>query len=1102
MCIYQRDPNNHPPMPTYEWKCPPVHIPNEAGMDDIDIVKCFKFASVSEKNMWVNDLKKRNLPPGIPLPPSIYPPYWNQRGALVHTIQVAAKDQADMMLPVSETSSKPGDQHVVLRCYRGILNTKCKKNTPEAPVTQPNGIPTASYRPNLKVDTFVNKSANTRGTEKNEGLSFCKRKDVNRPKDKSERCDFSIRINLIEGHCWYLPYRNCKYGLHINHVALPSHHLGVRTTYMTQEEKSKTEIVAQQTSGGPAQNIVTNLCQLVNGKKFVYTDQQVRYLRKKAAKVSSPSVQEEEKSNSERLVDALNAKVDKKELRYVALYHKVTNTSLLAIGKAQKVEECEKKKLREALAVEVAKGRDEGDIPLSEQNEMKKLRARDLLRVAGELSQPNHDLEMTYSCRKTPGGAADELAYMLNDIHDKLSLGKALMSVQEKLSVGDNIMIASAWCREDERLLFEKYPEVFMFDVTFGTNNEKRPLGIGAAFDGNMNTFTPLRVFMPSQCRWVFNWIFGRAMPLLFGADVLDRINLFLTDGDRTMYGAFDSVQPELYRRARHSLCMFHLVVQGVNSLKPKLKGWDTANVRNLLETFKQFLFSWMRVGEVESVEEYLESKRCLEKWLAWLKENHASEAVRHNIDILSDFLTKRILPHKDRWLACLRQDHLTLHQRTTSALEGVNQTIKHKSKNFVTPCMCMSESFQVQQNQTDSKMDKYMKEVWRQHQSYRPYAAGSPTVDKVYPRCESEIEKNVKQRFNYHVRRVDHQSIELLQMWDEADSPIFCMECNHTTTCGPCSEMSPIPRFRRIRTLTFLPLDDLGMDFQVTCSCPYYTTFGIPCRHFSVFCQVLPRHIITRHHMAYNALYKDGHAGSEDLDKFYVRMQRDFRLKITREEYDDIMAHAWQRTRPEEAYLFRAPKSLMYQRNKDGMLAFSRVATGNTMSQDSDLMAQDTYAAVDMSEDMRVPEGAVTPSPTRKESALSPFFNGAQKATKNILSLLETADELYADFPNQLNVICSSMSNFLERAIHRKKEELCSVLLKVAAGEKRKANPASSPTMPTPTSSMPRTMDLFASTDRNQKSHRLKPLYEGKSKKQRKSRATNLTVHTLTHSS
>jgi len=30
-------------------------------------------------------------------------------------------------------------------------------------------------------------------------------------------------------------------------------------------------------------------------------------------------------------------------------------------------------------------------------------------------------------------------------------------------------MIGSAWAREDECLIFEKFPEVFMFDVTFGT---------------------------------------------------------------------------------------------------------------------------------------------------------------------------------------------------------------------------------------------------------------------------------------------------------------------------------------------------------------------------------------------------------------------------------------------------------------------------------------------------------------------------------------------------------------------------------------------------------------------------------------------------------
>jgi hypothetical protein len=39
-----------------------------------------------------------------------------------------------------------------------------------------------------------------------------------------------------------------------------------------------------------------------------------------------------------------------------------------------------------------------------------------------------------------------------------------------------------------------------MFDVTFGTNTESRPLSVSASMDGNMNVFTPFRVFMPSQC--------------------------------------------------------------------------------------------------------------------------------------------------------------------------------------------------------------------------------------------------------------------------------------------------------------------------------------------------------------------------------------------------------------------------------------------------------------------------------------------------------------------------------------------------------------------------------------------------------------------------
>ena len=82
-----------------------------------------------------------------------------------------------------------------------------------------------------------------------------------------------------------------------------------------------------------------------------------------------------------------------------------------------------------------------------------------------------------------------------------------------------------------------------MFDVTHQTNEEKRPLGIAAAVDQNMEIFTPFRVFMPSQQQWVFDWIFRSCIPVLMGPHILERTQLVLTDGDKQMYGAFDNVR-------------------------------------------------------------------------------------------------------------------------------------------------------------------------------------------------------------------------------------------------------------------------------------------------------------------------------------------------------------------------------------------------------------------------------------------------------------------------------------------------------------------------------------------------------------------------------
>jgi hypothetical protein len=64
--------------------------------------------------------------------------------------------------------------------------------------------------------------------------------------------------------------------------------------------------------------------------------------------------------------------------------------------------------------------------------------------------------------------------------------------------VGQKILLAVAWVRADERRLFEMFPEIFMLDVTHATNIEARPLAVSASIDANMETFTPMRAFLPS----------------------------------------------------------------------------------------------------------------------------------------------------------------------------------------------------------------------------------------------------------------------------------------------------------------------------------------------------------------------------------------------------------------------------------------------------------------------------------------------------------------------------------------------------------------------------------------------------------------------------
>jgi len=102
-----------------------------------------------------------------------------------------------------------------------------------------------------------------------------------------------------------------------------------------------------------------------------------------------------------------------------------------------------------------------------------------------------------------------------------------------------------------------------MFDVTFNTNSEKMPLSVSLGIYCNMNSFSPFRVFMSSRCAWVY-WIFGHVMPNLLGEEVCNRIHIVLMDGKPQMYRAFDQNKRMHFKNTIHQLCMYHLVLKGL----------------------------------------------------------------------------------------------------------------------------------------------------------------------------------------------------------------------------------------------------------------------------------------------------------------------------------------------------------------------------------------------------------------------------------------------------------------------------------------------------------------------------------------------------------
>ncbi|CAB9510893.1 unknown protein [Seminavis robusta] len=288
--------------------------------------------------------------------------------------------------------------------------------------------------------------------------------------------------------------------------------------------------------------------------------------------------------------------------RFVALYHEVTETSLLTISKA-------------SMNRRAQQMNNEG--------------------VFDEDLEQAEDIQLTY---EDSSSTVQQLR--LKSAAEKVGIAEALLAMKQDMQVGKKVFLACAWCTEEERKLFQKYPEVLMVDVTFQTNNQGRPLFTSCSPGRDMFFFTPLRAYLPSQCRWVFSWLFGSAIPLLLGMYSLARTQLVLSDGDPNIYLSFEEHQPKAYPNAIHGLCIYHLVTKPLAEAGSKLVGKDDPFVLNQIETFKRWVFTWMCLGGIETDEEFEISHGLLVQWLKAFRNDdateRASEDLKHNSYIWS----------------------------------------------------------------------------------------------------------------------------------------------------------------------------------------------------------------------------------------------------------------------------------------------------------------------------------------------------------------------------------------------------------------------------------------------------------------------------------
>ena len=391
----------------------------------------------------------------------------------------------------------------------------------------------------------------------------------------------------------------------------------------------------------------------------------------------------------------------------------------------------------------------------------------------------------------------------------------------ERLNSTQLQLVGAAWCTMKQKRLLLLDPSVIKIDATSDTNKESRDLLTFTSRAPTGQYFICLQVFMPDARPSTFRWVFQVVLPDLLGRDVMNRIQMLMTDGDSHEIEELRKAIKQFMPWAYQGRCAWHIVYKGYDRRCPGVNTFinQKEEYRKMAQFLRTWAYSWMYSGFCESRDEFLVSACLFQAFIDSPTVWKAFGFKQDQLAVVRDFFCNYVFNVVEDYAFYPRKFIRHYDECTNSSHEGTNFGLKNHSTP-VLPSMSLSRSAQVQTLQSDLKMAS----IERQAASllvHQPNWVSSLTSPYILPLAESIIQQEIALVPKYIVRRKENAWQVVLNY---VDNPNYFTNTMDGDVCKKLRKF--LPRYRHLRTVTS---DD---NSNCQCSCGFFQRFGIPCRH------------------------------------------------------------------------------------------------------------------------------------------------------------------------------------------------------------------------------------------------------------------------------